>query len=693
MFERFKQFFTKQPTSSGDFGNTLFSIPTQRTATPKNSKNVLASYKNVPWVRAIVSKIADAIVQVPFTFYEENNKSKNYKILIKAGKQYRDKALNEFIKQEDLKTNDTITDFIENGTISKNAKILTGKEIIKLTSIYLELLGEAFWMIERGENSKLPITYWILNPTWIQNLPTVDDPTYKVLMPDGQLIHVPITEIIHFKNPDVSNPYGRGHGLVNALYDEVSTDENAAKYINNFFYNSARPDVVISAEGLKSDDVKRLEAEWLSKTRGFWKAYTPYFMSGEVKISQLSQNFKDMELVELRRYERDFILEVFGVPPEIMGIVENSNRATIQAANDIFQRWVLLPRLEVIRNALQSQLVPLFNINGYIDYENPVGEDEDYILEVGKTSPWSRTLNEWRELQGLEPIENGDYFLMPMNLLPQSKAIQNEEVKQEKQIQKQDEEGPTISNVELQRILEAVEVGILVSTIIPFLDETIRISGKNRLEELNMGDIDFDPRRDLIYQFLEEKGATMIKNINDTTVKQLRSELQEGILAGESIPKLRDRVSKVFNEAKGYRATRIARTETIRASNFGAIEAYNQAGVKMKAWLATMDDRVRDIHADADGQMVGIDEPFNVGGESLMYPGDYSGSPENTINCRCTIEPIVQNRSMYDTIEKRVQRWKSFDTEISKREKEMVVLLKKTFQKQQDAVNEELRRA
>jgi hypothetical protein len=43
----------------------------------------------------------------------------------------------------------------------------------------------------------------------------------------------------------------------------------------------------------------------------------------------------------------------------------------------------------------------------------------------------------------------------------------------------------------------------------------------------------------------------------------------------------------------------------------------------------------------ADGQVVGLDEPFIVGGEQLMYPGDPAGSPGNICNCLCDTFPEV----------------------------------------------------
>jgi hypothetical protein len=51
---------------------------------------------------------------------------------------------------------------------------------------------------------------------------------------------------------------------------------------------------------------------------------------------------------------------------------------------------------------------------------------------------------------------------------------------------------------------------------------------------------------------------------------------------------------------------------------------------------STMDNRTRPTHAAADGQVVERDQRFEVGVAHLDYPGDYTGPPDETINCRCT---------------------------------------------------------
>ncbi|MGN9430655.1 phage minor head protein, partial [Enterococcus faecium] len=89
------------------------------------------------------------------------------------------------------------------------------------------------------------------------------------------------------------------------------------------------------------------------------------------------------------------------------------------------------------------------------------------------------------------------------------------------------------------------------------------------------------------------------------------------------------------------RAERIARTELHQARP-AAVHASAtmtaDAGVPMvKVWSAAHDERTRVAHAEADGQTRPVDEPFEVGGELLRYPGDQAnGSAKNTIQCRCT---------------------------------------------------------
>ena len=59
-----------------------------------------------------------------------------------------------------------------------------------------------------------------------------------------------------------------------------------------------------------------------------------------------------------------------------------------------------------------------------------------------------------------------------------------------------------------------------------------------------------------------------------------------------------------------------------------------------KVWHATDDETTRATHRAADGQVRLIDQPFDIGDTQLMAPRDPDGPPEETINCRCTMEVL-----------------------------------------------------
>lgn len=122
---------------------------------------------------------------------------------------------------------------------------------------------------------------------------------------------------------------------------------------------------------------------------------------------------------------------------------------------------------------------------------------------------------------------------------------------------------------------------------------------------------------------------------------KLQNALLQGILQGDSIDHIADRFQTVTNMNRAS-AIRNARTATTGAQSAGKQDRYDdlakQGCIFSKIWVATEDERTREEHAEADGQEVDYDLPFDVGGEELMYPADPKGSGWNIYNCRCTMK-------------------------------------------------------
>jgi len=129
-----------------------------------------------------------------------------------------------------------------------------------------------------------------------------------------------------------------------------------------------------------------------------------------------------------------------------------------------------------------------------------------------------------------------------------------------------------------------------------------------------------------------------LTRIGDELWMHARDGLTEGMARGESVPQLAQRVRDAA-AVTVPRATVIARTEVVGASNAGSIASMRAAEVSdmTKTWLATGDSRTRASHLDADGQTVGINETFIVGGETADRPLDPLLSAAEAVNCRCTL--------------------------------------------------------
>lgn len=147
-----------------------------------------------------------------------------------------------------------------------------------------------------------------------------------------------------------------------------------------------------------------------------------------------------------------------------------------------------------------------------------------------------------------------------------------------------------------------------------------------------------------IGSFISRVIASKVTQINRTTESQIRSIIRGGLDEGLGVDKIGKRIRETAAPMSALRAHIISRTETHTAANFGAQTAAELTGLDMRReWVSAADERTRRSppdkfdHMEADGQVVGMKEPFIVSGERLMFPGDPTASAGNQIACRCSV--------------------------------------------------------
>jgi len=142
----------------------------------------------------------------------------------------------------------------------------------------------------------------------------------------------------------------------------------------------------------------------------------------------------------------------------------------------------------------------------------------------------------------------------------------------------------------------------------------------------------------------EERTAILVDQVNETTEKVLQDRLTAAAVTDRiSVQEYSQILDQTFEDLSSWRAETIARTEMVGSFNGASRQAAVDSQVPVaREWMATEDGRTRESHNNIDGyRTTSMSDPYPNG---LMYPGDPSGSPKETINCRC-VELFVTDYS------------------------------------------------
>lgn len=393
---------------NGIMSTTRGSLPDRSTA------ELLNSFNTSPWVRACAGRVADALAAVQWKLYVARRPTgqvrSDIRHIQKAMGPERKKMIKALDRNGELSEVPTHL-FLD--LMAEGNPYFTGRDVRWLCSVWHDLIGDVFLIKERNRMN-VTSALWPVPPHWVAETPSPQHPYFRMARGAWQQL-IPATEVLWIQNPNPVDPYGRGTGLGKAIDDEIALDEYAAKHTAAFFKNSARPDLIVMPEagGQFSDaDQARFQQFWNEQLQGFWRGFKPLFVKTPIKVQTLEQNFRNMQMKELRDQERDTITQTWGIPPELFGIVTSSNRSTIDMAPFIFATYVLVPRLERLRDTFQYKLLPEYDSNIILDYVSPVPEDRTFKQSVMQGKPEAFYANEFRELAGMPPSDELDDVLM-----------------------------------------------------------------------------------------------------------------------------------------------------------------------------------------------------------------------------------------------------------------------------------------
>jgi SPP1 gp7 family putative phage head morphogenesis protein len=491
-------------------------------------------------------------------------------------------------------------------------------------------------------------------------------------------------DILFFKYPNPTNLY-RGASPVQRKAYAYDTDKYNMIYQLNVFKNGVHLKQVLESEkNIPPEQVKKILTLFDQTYGGAEKAHKTGALVGGMNLKTVGVSNKDMEFMLLAEWTMRQLASAYHTPPQKLSHPESTNLANMQALDTAWNRECILPRLVRQEEVFNTFLLPMYGDTGlFCKYDNPVPVDNEFKLKKRESNLKYFVIspNEARTEDGMDEVDWGKKPLAPFNIAPLNtsgserpepepepkpgkaiKAIEyTEEYKKNywelfiKRVTPLEDDFKRniirLFQEQQNRALRALrngkaikkdvddvlrithnerEITKFTEVVLPRITEMVKVNGTAAAAEIGIA---FDVTNPEVIKWIKKRCGFLIKSISDTTLEKLRKTLAEGVADGESIPKLASRISGVYDEAKGYRAVRIARTETISASNQGALQAYRQSGaVEKKEWLTAFDERTCEECAAMNEEVVDINNNFSCGVDAPpLHP-----------SCRCAIIPVIK---------------------------------------------------
>lgn len=178
-------------------------------------------------------------------------------------------------------------------------------------------------------------------------------------------------EVIHIRRP---NPFDFWRGLspLAVAHLAASADYASAQFHKGLMLNNADTGIVVTTEQQPSPEQREaMLAALRERKRRAGTADRPLFLWGGAKVEKPSVSSADLQFLENRKFNRQEICAVFGVPQEVLGFTEDANRSVGESARLNFIENTCMPLGERLEAAFEN-VVRGFGpeLYGYFDFDS-----------------------------------------------------------------------------------------------------------------------------------------------------------------------------------------------------------------------------------------------------------------------------------------------------------------------------------
>lgn len=283
---------------------------------------------------------------------------------------------------------------------------------------------------------------WMIAPRWPED--GSEFISYYEYQADGAIVRISVDDVIHFRDgADPMNMGRTGLSPVASVLREICGDNEVATFQFLLMKSGGVPPVCLALkDGLVSAqfDPTAIKQDYVRSTTGDQRGKV-FVSNRAVEITKLGFNPSELDLKVLRHLPESRFASVIGISKETLGFGaadENSTYNNVQQADERSIRSYMKPLWEFIGDELTHQLRADVGLrrNWRIGFDlrqiAALQEDQTLLHERANKDLQSGgiTVNEYREMIGLESRPDGEVYLRSTSIQPVSPEMVKVQIEQ-----------------------------------------------------------------------------------------------------------------------------------------------------------------------------------------------------------------------------------------------------------------------
>jgi len=280
----------------------------------------------------------------------------------------------------------------------------------------LVLHGNAYAKIEINAAGR-PVSLTPLNPMKVEVKVVEGEKVYVFADKTTYLDY----EILHFVGLSFNGLTGKSPLAI--AREAVAIGLAAQEYGARFYSNGANTGGVITAPGrLSAEAIQRLKASWNRANSGLSASHGTAILEEGMKYDKIGLDPEAAQFLQSRKFQVNEIARIFRIPPSYLADLDNSStRANVEQQAIGFVRDCITPyvrRMEVELNRKlfredEANYYAYFSMDGLMRGDTQARYN---AYAIGRQWGWL-SVNDIRDLENLNPVEGGDVYLQPLNMV------------------------------------------------------------------------------------------------------------------------------------------------------------------------------------------------------------------------------------------------------------------------------------